>query len=289
MNGFQEVRLFVTATDAQPAVGSNTFTNVLPQLLDDDGPDTGTDVTPGEVYSYLHRSAVVSGLDPGTYYFWVEAIDTVGNSSGVHRVGSHAVLHVRHSLDTNLLDHGNNLVAEGDAIKFNGSNSYARFADIGEEGVNYGEYVRTGTWSMTFWIKPLVEPSQEMRFLVLRQNNVGITHLTNRGLLSLALTQTPFDLTKDTWHFFAFSVDDHHWTMHKSINGLALDAAYVGQWNVSSLTSNRMFLGANNGGDTRPDTNAFWWDGYARKVTIDNRALTGEEVTTIYNTTKPPS
>jgi hypothetical protein len=90
MNGFQEVRLFVTATDAQPAVGSNTFTNILPQLLGDTGPDADADITPGEVYTYLRRSAVVEGLEVGTqYYFWVEAIDTVGNSSGVQLVGSH--------------------------------------------------------------------------------------------------------------------------------------------------------------------------------------------------------
>jgi hypothetical protein len=91
MNGFQEVRLFVTATDVEPAVGSNTFTNILSQLLADDGPGTGTDITPGEVYTYLQRSAVVEGLQPGTHYFWVEAIDTVGNSSGVHRVGEHTI------------------------------------------------------------------------------------------------------------------------------------------------------------------------------------------------------
>jgi hypothetical protein len=126
-----------------------------------------------------------------------------------------------------------------------------------------------------------------MRFLVLRQNGVGITHLTNRGLLSNAFTNTPFDLTKDTWHFFAFSVDDHHWTMHKSINGLALDATYVGEWNISSLTSTRMFIGANNNGGTTPDSTAFWWDGYARKVTIDDGPLTGEDVTTIYNLSRP--
>jgi hypothetical protein len=90
MNGFQEVRLFVTDTDAEPAVGS-AFTDILPQLLADNGPGTGTDITPGQAYSYLHRSAVVSGLEPGTYYLWVEAIDKVNKSSGVQRVGSHTI------------------------------------------------------------------------------------------------------------------------------------------------------------------------------------------------------
>jgi hypothetical protein len=30
MNGFREVRVFVSATDAEPAVGSNAFTNIMP-------------------------------------------------------------------------------------------------------------------------------------------------------------------------------------------------------------------------------------------------------------------
>jgi hypothetical protein len=96
MNGFREIRLFVTATDAEPAVGSNTFTNIMPALLGDkDNTDpTYADITPGEVYTYLRQSHVVSRLNPGTHYFWVEAIDTVGNSSGVQRVGSHTIEYV---------------------------------------------------------------------------------------------------------------------------------------------------------------------------------------------------
>jgi hypothetical protein len=215
----------------------------------------------------------------------VELVDARGNTAGPQPIG-----HVRirnEILDTKLVEHGNNIVAEGDTIKFNGSNSYARFADIGEEGVDYGEYVRSGTWSMTFWIKPLVDPSDEIRFLVLRQYGVGITHITNTSLGSLALTEIALNLTKNTWHFFALSVDDHHWTMHTSINGLALESTHIGEWNISSMHYNRMFIGANNGGGTTPDSSAYWWDGYARKVTIDNRPLTGEEVTAIYNATHP--
>ena len=84
------------------------------------------------------------------------------------------------------------------------------------------------------------------------------------------------------------SVDDHHWTMHTSINGLAFTTTYLGEWNISSMESNQMFFGVNNGGGTVPyGPFAFWWDGYARKVTIDNRPLTGEEVTAIYNSTNP--
>jgi hypothetical protein len=85
-----EVRLFTTETDAPPAAGSD-YTDILPALLADNGPGTGADATPGEVYRYLRRSGVVEGLEPGTrYYFWAEAIDTAGKSSGVHLVGDHA-------------------------------------------------------------------------------------------------------------------------------------------------------------------------------------------------------
>jgi hypothetical protein len=93
MNGFQEIRLFDTAApDVEPNVGSNTYTNILPALLADNGPGTGADITPGEVYTYLGRSVEIAGLAPGPHHFWLEAVDTVGKSSGVQRVGSHTVV-----------------------------------------------------------------------------------------------------------------------------------------------------------------------------------------------------
>jgi hypothetical protein len=276
MSGVTEVRLYRNTVDEVPA----EYTNVTAAVLNSSTKNHATGVK-----RYLDGVTTADGLAGGTNYFWVELIDARGNTAGPQPVGD---VHIRHEiLDTKIVEHGNNIVAEGDMILFNGSSSYARFADIGEEGVDYGEFVRSGTWSMTFWIKPLVHPSDEIRFLVLRQDGIGIMHITNERLGSYALTPTLFSLTKDTWHFFAFSVEDHHWTMHRSIDGLPLESAYIGEWNISSMYSNRMFIGANNGGGATPDSAAFWWDGYATKVTIDNRPLTGEEVTAIYNATNP--
>ena len=213
----------------------------------------------------------------------MELIDARGNTAGPQPVGD---VHFRHDLDMKLVEHGNNIVAEGDTIKFNGSSSYVRFVDINEAGVDYGDFVRSGTWSMTFWIKPLVDTSQEIRFLVFRQDGIGITHITNRALNSLALTELALNLTENTWHFFTLSVDDHHWTLHTSINGLALESTYLGEWNISSMASNRMFIGVNNDGRSGPSPwTPRWWNRYATKVTIDNRPLTGEEATAIYNAT----
>jgi hypothetical protein len=277
MSGVTEVRLYRNTVDEVPA----EYTDVTAAVLNSSTKNHATGVK-----RYLDGVTTVSGLDPGTNYFWVELIDARGNTAGPQPAG---YVRTRNEiLDTKIVDHGYNIVAEGDTIKFNGSNSYARFVDIGEEGVDYGEYVRSGTWSMTFWIKPLVDPSEEIRFLVLRQYGIGITHITNVNLGSLTLTQTAFDLAKNTWHFFALSVDEHQWTMHKSINGLPLESAYIGEWNISSMASDRMFIGANNDGASRPSSwNPAWWDGYATKVTIDDRPLTWEEVTAIYNATNP--
>jgi hypothetical protein len=69
------------------------------------------------------------------------------------------------------VDHGNNIVAEGDLLLTNGLNSSANFADIAEVVVDYVEFVLSGTWSMTYWIKPLVGPSDESRILSVRKRN----------------------------------------------------------------------------------------------------------------------
>jgi hypothetical protein len=86
--GFQQMRLFAVKTaDAVPSVATHNFTDILPQLLSDDAQGSSA-ITPGEVYSYSDKVADVAGLDPDTlYYFWLEAIDAVGRSSGVVPVG----------------------------------------------------------------------------------------------------------------------------------------------------------------------------------------------------------
>jgi hypothetical protein len=77
-------------------------------------------------------------------------------------------------------------------------------------------------------------------------------------------------------------------TMHTNANGSVLVSTSLGEWNNSSLDSYRMFIGANNGWGTTTDSRlARFWDGYATKVTIDDRPLTGEEATAIYNSTNP--
>jgi hypothetical protein len=190
-------------------------------------------------------------------------------------------------VDANLVEYGNNIVAEGDTVKFNGSSSYTRFADIGDDGVDYGQFVRSGTWSMTFWIKPMVDTSQEIRFLVLRRSaDVDVFMITNKGLFTSNFGDTQLSLTENTWHFFTLSVEDHHWTIHTSINGSGLTSTFLGEWNISSMASNQMFFGVNNGGGTVPyGPFAFWWDGYASNITIHDHPLTAGEAKAIHAST----
>jgi hypothetical protein len=201
MSGFTEVRHYRNTVDEVPA----EYTNVTAAVLNSSTKNHATGVK-----RYLDGVTTVSGLGGGTHYFWVELIDARGDTGGAQPVGH---VHIRHDLDMKLVDHGNNIVAEADLVLFNGSNSYARFADIGEAGVDYCEFVRSGTWSMTFWIKPLVDPSEEIRFLVMRELDVGLVILSNKQLVSFAFDDIGFNLTKDAWYFFALSVDDYRWTI----------------------------------------------------------------------------
>jgi hypothetical protein len=223
-----------------------------------------------------------------TYYFWVELIDARGNTAGPQPIGH---VRIRHSIDTKLVDHGNNIVAEGDTIKFNGSNSYTRFADIAEAGVDYGEFIRSGSWSMTFWIKSLVDPSDERRFISIRRNNDGMVFISNQLIASWGAPDKEISLEKNTWYFFALSAVDHQWVVHTSADdpfGPGLATSSLGRWDASGVESNRMFIGINNGWGTHPDPfNPFPWDGYATKITIYDRPLTGEEATGIYNSSSP--
>jgi predicted phage tail protein len=155
--------------------------------LADNGPGTDTHITPGEVYTYLRRSVVVEGLEPGTqYYFWVEAIDTVGNSSGVQRVGSHTIessgvlWEFEVSVDAN-----NDILAywiESDSFDINANNLYLEnwiymnedgqpprdnseyievFADSKNDSNAYGDIVKyEGTTTM--WTIRDTRPNEEI-------------------------------------------------------------------------------------------------------------------------------
>jgi hypothetical protein len=274
MSGVTEVRLYRNTVNEVPL----EYTNVTAAVLDSSTKNHATGVK-----RYLDGVATVDGLEGGTHYFWLELIDARGNTAGPQPVGD---VRIRHGLDMKVVDHGNNIVAEGDLVLFNVSNSYARFTDIAEEGVDYGEFVRSGALSMTFWIKPLVDPSDEIRFLVLRKEELGLIFIFGERLLSSNSNELQLNLTKNMWHFVAISVDDHRWTIHTSANGSALGSTSFGEWNISSMKSNKMFIGANNGWGKEPSSSSpFWWDGYATKVTIDDRPLTGEEATAMYNST----
>jgi hypothetical protein len=123
---------------------------------------------------------------------------------------------------------------------------------------------------------------------VFRKEDLGLITVANTGLHAFHLNGLQISLTENTWHFFALSVDEHHWTMHASTNGSALVSTYLGdEWNISSMESNRMFIGVNKGWGTNPYRDGYWWDGYTTKDTMDDRPVTGEEATAIYNSSNP--
>jgi hypothetical protein len=182
MSGVTEVRLYRNTVNEVPL----EYANVTAAVLNSSTKNHATGVK-----RYLDGAATVNGLAGVIHNLWVELFDARGNTAGPQPVGD---VRIRHEIfDTKLVDHGDNIVAEGDTISFNGSNSYARFADIAEAGVDYGGYVRSGTWSMTFGIKPLVDPSEEILFILLRKTGLGILMISNKMLASLILSETQFN------------------------------------------------------------------------------------------------
>jgi hypothetical protein len=80
MSGVTEVRLYRKTVDEVPA----EYTNVTAVVLISSTKNHATGVK-----RYLDGVTTVSGLDPGTNYFWVELIDTRGNTAGPQPAGSY--------------------------------------------------------------------------------------------------------------------------------------------------------------------------------------------------------
>jgi predicted phage tail protein len=74
MSGVTEVRLYRNTIDTVPT----NYNNVTAAVLNSSTKNHATGVK-----RYLDGVTTVSGLDPGTtYYFWVELIDARGNTAG---------------------------------------------------------------------------------------------------------------------------------------------------------------------------------------------------------------
>eukprot|EP00873_Tetraselmis_striata_P001689 jgi/Tetstr1/421953/TSEL_012852.t1 len=82
MSGFSEIRLYQNTANTVP---TGTYTVVTSDFIDS---ATAT-IAQNASYAYEDGVKTVSGLSPGTtYWFWVEFIDSAGNSSGIQPIGS---------------------------------------------------------------------------------------------------------------------------------------------------------------------------------------------------------
>ena len=104
MTGFSEIRLYQNTASTIPI---GVYTDVTAELLSSAVSST---VVEGVSYVYDGCMKTVSGLLPGTqYWFWVEALDEAGNSSGISPLGSVTTyraltFRIREINSTNLLD-----------------------------------------------------------------------------------------------------------------------------------------------------------------------------------------
>jgi predicted phage tail protein len=81
MSGVTEVRLlYCNTVDEVPL----EYTNVTAVVLNSSTKNHATGVK-----QYLDGVTTVSGLDPGTHYFWVQLIDASGNTAGPQPAGSY--------------------------------------------------------------------------------------------------------------------------------------------------------------------------------------------------------
>jgi predicted phage tail protein len=80
MSGASEVRLYRNTVDEVPL----EYTNVTAVVLNSSTKNHATGVK-----RYLDGVTTVSGLDPGTQYFWVQLIDARGNTAGPQPAGSY--------------------------------------------------------------------------------------------------------------------------------------------------------------------------------------------------------
>ena len=82
-SGFSQIRLYQNTTSSIPV---GVYTDVTNDFIST--ADSST-VIEDELYDYDGCNKTVTGLSPGTqYYFWVECIDEAGNSSGIQSLGS---------------------------------------------------------------------------------------------------------------------------------------------------------------------------------------------------------
>ena len=83
MSGFQQIRLYQSITSSIPV---GVFTDITNQIISSANSST---VVPNVSYDYDGCEVTANDLTPGeTYYFWVELIDSSGNSSGVRSLGN---------------------------------------------------------------------------------------------------------------------------------------------------------------------------------------------------------
>ena len=84
MSGFSQIRLYQSTVATVPI---GVYTDVTADFI---GSATASSVVDGVSYDYDNAIKTVSGLAPDTlYWFWLEAIDSSGNSSGIRSLGSH--------------------------------------------------------------------------------------------------------------------------------------------------------------------------------------------------------
>lgn len=82
-SGFSQIRLYQNTSSTIPI---GVYTDVTNDFLSS---ADASNVIPDQLYDYDGCNKTISGLSPGTqYWFWVEAIDETGNSSGIQSLGS---------------------------------------------------------------------------------------------------------------------------------------------------------------------------------------------------------
>jgi hypothetical protein len=269
------------------------------KLLYGEDPDVAeaaqVDVPPGA------ESYVFAGMDQYTdAYFWVRATDASGNVMEAVPWENASPVFVGARLEKELADANDQLVLNRDVLYFKGVNesegeddnngTHVTFQDWGER---YPVWIQSGTWSMSFWIKPdrdappdddSFDPDiddRDMRFLEIRApgddpNFMNVdnrfTTLDNQGE---GIYTT--NLVKGEWYFYAITATSDRITIYSNAGPDESGEDYSPKafltanpppkdMNFSGMTGEDMIVGSKFSQSTQ-------WIGWATKIYFSNRSI----------------
>lgn len=148
----------------------------------------------------------------------------------------------------------------------------------------------TNAWTFTCWVKPAAADMTEKNILDIRPNSGAANYIGIQGIANMSIRALFFNsagsvvkdyrtsnnaLSNGNWTFVCLSWDGTNYNIY--INGSADNAVKtVDNSGTMTNTSRNLYIGVEAGSGN-------WWNGIIDEVGIWSRALTSDEISTLYN------